>query len=91
MLALLWLVLFALGYPEGKEPCYFWERAPRSNGESIWVTTVVKPRGDDPVMGDWHFGSLGPTPKEGVGREAYKILQDLLLPYLRFFLGVWST
>jgi hypothetical protein len=29
-------------------------------------------------MGGWHFGSSGRTPKEGVGRAAYKILQELL-------------
>jgi hypothetical protein len=75
---LLWHVLFALGYPEGETPCCFWEWKPRSNGEGIWVIAVVKPRAENPVMGGWHFGSLGRTPREGACRAAYKILQDLL-------------
>jgi hypothetical protein len=72
-----------LGYPEGEEPRYFWERRPRFDGEGIWVTAVVKPRAENPVMGGWHFGSLGRTPREGAGRAAYKILQDLLDRFLR--------
>jgi hypothetical protein len=39
---------------------------------------MVKPRVDNPVMGGSHFGSLGRTPREGAGRAANKILQDLL-------------
>jgi hypothetical protein len=53
----LWRVLFTLGYPEGKEPSYLWERRLSSDGEGIWVTAVVKPRGDDSNMGGRHFGS----------------------------------
>jgi hypothetical protein len=30
-----WCILFALGYPEGEEPCYFWDRRSRSGGEDI--------------------------------------------------------
>jgi hypothetical protein len=48
---LLWRILFALGYPEGEELRYFWEGRPRSGGQGIWVTAVVKPRADNPVMG----------------------------------------
>jgi hypothetical protein len=96
LLTLLWRVLFALSYPEGDEPRYFWEGRPRSGGEGIWVTIVVKPRADNPVMCGWHFGSSGRTPREGADRAAYKILQDLLdrfpgrllPPCLESFLGV---
>ena len=48
---LLWRILFALGYPEGDEPRYFWDRRSRSEGEDIWVTVVVKPQPDNPLMG----------------------------------------
>jgi hypothetical protein len=78
MPTLLWRTLFALGYPEGKEPRYFWDREPAPDGEGIWVTAVVKPRGDDPAWGGWHFGSSGRTPKEGAGKAAYLILRDLM-------------
>ena len=42
------------------------------------MTAVVKPRPENPLMGGWHFGSLGRTPREGASRAAYKIRQDLL-------------
>jgi hypothetical protein len=48
---LLWCIIFALGYPEGEEPRYFWDRRSRSGGEDIWVTAVVKPRPDNLLMG----------------------------------------
>jgi hypothetical protein len=44
---------------------------------------MVKPQADNLVMGGWHFGSSGRTPREGVGRAAYKILQDLLDRFAR--------
>jgi hypothetical protein len=75
---LLWRIVFALVYLEAEEPRYFLEGRPHSRGEGIWVTAVVKPRADNPVMGGWHFGSSGCTPREGACRAAYKILQDLL-------------
>jgi hypothetical protein len=75
---LLWCILFYLGFPEGEELCYFWEGRPCSGGGGIWVIVVVKPRADNPLMGGWHFGSLDRIPREGSGRAAYKILQDLL-------------
>jgi hypothetical protein len=74
---LLWCILFALGYPEGEELRYFRDQRSHSGGEDIWVIDVVKPRLDNSVMGGWHFGSLGRTPREGASRVAYKILQDL--------------
>jgi hypothetical protein len=42
------------------------------------VTAMVKPRAENPAMGGWHFGSSSHTPREGVGRAAYKVLHDLL-------------
>jgi hypothetical protein len=47
---LLWRVLFALGYPEGEKPRYFMEGRPRFGGEGIWVSAVVKPWADNPMM-----------------------------------------
>jgi hypothetical protein len=46
------------------------------------VTDVLKPRPDNPLMGGWHFGLLGRTPREGASRAAYKILQDLVNRFL---------
>jgi hypothetical protein len=48
---------------------------------------MVKPRPDNLLMGGWHFGSLGRTPRDGASRAAYKILQD----YLNRFPGEIAT
>ena len=45
-----WCILFALGYPEGEEPRYFWKGG-RTLEKISGVTSVVKPRLDNPLTG----------------------------------------
>jgi len=48
MPTLLWRVLNYMGYPEGKEPRYYWNHEQLGDGTLISVEAVVLARGDDP-------------------------------------------
>jgi hypothetical protein len=48
MPTLLWRVLNSIGYPEGKEPRYYWNKEQLGDGTLFYVETVVPARGDDP-------------------------------------------
>jgi len=48
MPTLLWRVLNSMGYPEGKEPHYFWNCEQLGDETLISVEAVVLARGDDP-------------------------------------------
>jgi hypothetical protein len=48
----------------------------------VYVTAVVRAKGDDPNWGGWHFESKGRTPKEGADRAAYMVLQEIMERFL---------
>jgi len=46
---LLWRVLSSMGYPEGREPRYYWSREQLGDGTLVGIEAVVPTSGGDPV------------------------------------------
>jgi hypothetical protein len=78
MPTLLWRVLHSVGYPEGKEPHYYWSKEQLGDQTLVYVEAVIPPRGDDPNRGGWFFGSKGRTPWEGANRASFAVLRDIM-------------
>jgi hypothetical protein len=78
MPTLLWRVLNSIGYPEGKEPRYYWNRDQLGDGTLVYVEVIVLARGEDPNWGGWSFGSKRKTPEEGASRAAFVVLRDIM-------------
>jgi hypothetical protein len=47
MPTLLWRVLSDVGYPEGREPRYYWSEEQLGDGELVHIEAVVRAGGDD--------------------------------------------
>jgi hypothetical protein len=71
-------VLHSAGYPEGKEPRYYWSKEQLGDQTLVYVEVVIPPRGDDPNWGGWFFGSKGRTPWEGANRASFAVLRDIM-------------
>ena len=78
MPTLLWRVLNSVGYPEGKEPRYYWNREQLGDETLISVEAIVPARGDDPNWGGWFYESKGRTPEEAASRAAFAILREIM-------------
>jgi len=40
-----------MGYPEGMEPCYYWNREQLGDGTLVGIEAVIPNSGGDPVDG----------------------------------------
>jgi hypothetical protein len=78
MPTLLWRVLSYVGYPDGMEPCYFWENEQLGEGLLVTVEAVVRPRGDGSEWVGWRYESPGRTAEEAAERAAFGILRDIM-------------
>jgi hypothetical protein len=67
-----------MGYPEGKEPRYYWNREQLGDGTLVYVEAIVLARGDDPNWGGWSFGSRGRTLEESASRVVFAVLRDIM-------------
>jgi len=57
MPTLLWRVLSSMGYPEGREPRYNWNKEQLGNGTLVGIEAVVPSSGGDPTWGSWVYES----------------------------------
>jgi hypothetical protein len=71
-----------MGYLEGKEPRYYWNREQLGDGTLVYLEAIVPARGYDPNWGGWSFGSKGRTPEEGASRATFAVLRDILERFL---------
>jgi len=72
-----------MGYPEGREPCYYWNKEQLGDGTLVGIEAVVPTSGGDPAWGVWVYESRGTTPFHGGSRAAFAVLRDLMerFPY----------
>jgi len=49
MPTLLWRVLSSMGYPEGREPRYYWDKEQLGDGTLVGIEAVVPTSGGDPA------------------------------------------
>jgi len=88
-----------MGYPEGREPCYYWDKEPLGDRTLVGIEAVVPTSGGDPAWGGWVYESRGITPFHGASRAAFAVLRDLMerfpqelpTPSLECFPGVTPT
>jgi len=78
MPTLLWRVLSSMGYPEGREPRYYWDKEQLGDGTLVRIEAVVPTSGGDPVWGGWVYESRGATPFHAASRAAFAVLRDLM-------------
>ena len=57
MPTLLWRVLSSMGYPEGREPRYYWNKEQLGDGTLVGIEAVVPTSGGDPA---WAAGCTSP-------------------------------
>jgi len=62
MPTLLWRVLSAMGYPEGREPRYYWSREQLGDRTLVGVKALIPTSGGDPTSGTWVYESRGSIP-----------------------------
>ena len=78
MPTLLWRVLSSMGYPEGREPRYYWDKEPLGDETLVGIEAVVPTSGGYPAWGGWVYESRGVTPFHGASRAAFAVLRDLM-------------
>ena len=78
MPTLLWRVLSSMGYPEGREPRYYWDKEPLGDETLVGIEAVDPTSGGDPAWGGWVYESRGVTPFHGASRAAFAVLRDLM-------------
>ena len=74
-----------MGYPEGREPRYYWDKEPLGDETLVGIEAVVPTSGGDPAWGRWVYESRGITPFHGASRAVFAVLRDLME---RFLLGI---
>jgi len=67
-----------MGYLEGREPCYYWNKEQLGDGTMVGIEAVVPTSGRDPAWGGWVYESRGTTPFHGASRAAFAVLRDLM-------------
>jgi len=67
-----------MGYPEGREPRYYWDKEQLGDGTMVGIEVVVPTSGGDPAWGGWVYESRGATPFHGASRAAFAVLRDLM-------------
>ena len=67
-----------MGYPEGREPRYYWDKEQLGDGTLVGIEAVVPTSGGDPAWGGWVYESRGTTPFHGTSRAAFAVLRDLM-------------
>jgi len=83
MPTLLWRVLSSMGYPEGREPPYYWNKDQLGDGTLVGIEAVVPSSGGDPAWGGWVYESRGTVPFHGASRAAFAVLRDLMERFLQ--------
>jgi hypothetical protein len=78
MATLLWRVLRAAGYPEGMEPCYYWNEEQLGDTALVNVEVVVEARDSHSTWNGSFARSKGSTPVEGASRTAFMILREIM-------------
>jgi len=79
----LWRVLSAMGYSEGREPRYYWNREQLGDGTLMGIEAVIPTSGGDPAWGGWVYESRGNTPFQGASRAAFVVLRDIMERFLQ--------
>jgi len=60
-----------MGYPEGREPRYYWDKEQLGDGTLVGIEVVVATSGGDPAWGGW-------VRVHGASRAAFAVLRDLM-------------
>ena len=72
------MVLSSMGYPEGREPRYYWDKEQLDDRNLMGIEAVVPTSGGDPAWGGRVYESRGATPFHGASRAAFALLRDLM-------------
>jgi len=67
-----------MGYPEGREPRYYWNKEQLGDGTVVGIEAVVPTSGGDPAWGGWVYESRGTSPFHGASRAAFAVLRDIM-------------
>ena len=57
MPTLLWRVLSSMGYLEGREPRYYWNKEQLGDGALVGIEALIPTSGGDPAWGGWVYES----------------------------------
>ena len=78
MPTLLWRVLSLMGYPEGREPRYYWNKEQLGDGTLVGIEAMIPTSGGDLAWGGWVYESRGTTPFQVASRAAFAVLRDIM-------------
>jgi len=67
-----------MGYPEGREHRYYWNREQLGDGTLVGIEAVLPTSGGDPSWGGWVYKSRGTMPLHGASRAAFAVLRDIM-------------
>jgi len=65
MPTLLWRVLSSMGYREGREPRYYWNKEQLGDETLVGIEAVIPTSGGDPTWGGSVYESRGTMPFQG--------------------------
>jgi hypothetical protein len=67
-----------MGYPEGREPHYYWNKEQFGDGSLVGIEVVIPTSGGDPAWGGWVYESRGTMPFQGASKAAFAVLMDIM-------------
>jgi len=67
-----------MGFPEGREPHYYWNREQLGDGTLVGIEAVIPTSGGNPAWGGWVYESRGSKPFQGASRAAFAVLRDIM-------------
>ena len=75
---ILWRILQAVGYEEGQEPRYSWQKEIYGQDSLVMVEIKVKALPAKPHWTGWTEITRGTCAKDGANRAAYLVLKDII-------------
>ena len=67
-----------MGYPEGREPRYYWNKEQLGDGTLVGIEAVIPTSGGDAAWGSWVYESRGTTPFQGASKATFAVLRDIM-------------
>jgi hypothetical protein len=78
MPTLLWRVLHDVGYPEGQEPVYSWNKSQLAEDGITVVKITIPTLGDALEWDGWHLEFEGRTPVKGAEGATFHVITDIM-------------
>ena len=86
---ILWRVLHAIGYPEGSEPKYSWQKYLYGQDSLVHVEIQVKALEGRPDWAGWRIITKGACAKDGANRAAYLVLKEIIARFPADLAAAW--